>query len=94
VDSAVIYIKKDMDKKVDDGFKDFLKLCFRQPRKKLIKNLSFSYDKILLNDLFNKLKLKHDIRPHELKASLYSHLYKGIKNERRCTTSTNKYNDK
>jgi 16S rRNA (adenine1518-N6/adenine1519-N6)-dimethyltransferase len=89
VDSAVIHIEKDMSKKVDTEFKKFLKLCFCQPRKKLIKNLSSNFDKLILENIFNKLKLKHTIRPHELDASLYSLLYKGIHNGREYTTSTN-----
>ncbi|MCK5111436.1 MAG: 16S rRNA (adenine(1518)-N(6)/adenine(1519)-N(6))-dimethyltransferase RsmA [Arcobacteraceae bacterium] len=89
VDSAVIHIKKDMDKKVDDEFKKFLKLCFCQPRKKLLKNLSNDYDKTLLENIFDELELKQTIRPHEVEASLYSHIYKEIQNGRKHTTSTN-----
>lgn len=88
VDSAVIYIKKDIGKKVDTEFKKFLKLCFCQPRKKLIKNISSLLDMPLLEALFDKLELKHTIRPHEVEASLYSLLYKGINNGREHTTST------
>ena len=89
VDSAVIHIKKDMSKRVEDGFKKFLKLGFCQPRKKLIKNLSTQIDKLLLLNIFNKLNLDINIRPHELDASLYSLLYKGINNGREYTASTN-----
>jgi 16S rRNA (adenine1518-N6/adenine1519-N6)-dimethyltransferase len=89
VDSAVIHIKKDMKNKVDDEFKKFLKLCFCQPRKKLIKNLSANYDKFLLENIFDKFVLKQTIRPHEVEASLYSHIYKEIQNGRKHTTSTN-----
>jgi 16S rRNA (adenine1518-N6/adenine1519-N6)-dimethyltransferase len=89
VDSAVIHICKDTGKKVDTEFKKFLKLCFMQPRKKLIKNLSTQLDKTLLNNIFNKLGLCDNLRPHELDASLYSLLYKGINNGREHTTSTN-----
>jgi len=89
VDSAVIHIAKDMDKKVDTEFKKFLKLCFTQPRKKLIKNLSIQIDKVLLVDIFSKLGISDNLRPHELDASLYSLLYKGINNGREHTASTN-----
>ncbi len=89
VDSAVIYIKKDMNKKVSKEFKEFLKLCFMQPRKKLIKNIASCYDKTLLENIFDKLELKDTVRPHEVEASLYSLLYKGINNGREYTTSTN-----
>ncbi len=89
VDSAVVYIKKDLSKKVDREFKSFLKLCFSQPRKKLLKNLSINFDKFLLEKIFDKLELKHTVRPHEVEASLYSLLYKGINNGREHTASTN-----
>jgi len=88
VDSAVVHITKDMGKKVDTEFKKFLKLCFCQPRKMLMKNLSSEIDKSLLVNIFDKLSLKHTLRPHEVEASLYSLLYKGIQNGR-DTTSTN-----
>ena len=35
--SSILYIKKDMDVKLDKGFLKFLKVCFSQPRKKLFK---------------------------------------------------------
>jgi 16S rRNA (adenine1518-N6/adenine1519-N6)-dimethyltransferase len=89
VDSSVVYIKKDLSKRLDDGFSSFLKLCFSQPRKKLIKNLSSQYDKTLLENIFNKLGLKNTLRPHEVETSLYSLLYKGINNGRKYTASTN-----
>jgi 16S rRNA (adenine1518-N6/adenine1519-N6)-dimethyltransferase len=88
VDSAVIHIEKNMGKKVDNEFKKFLKLCFVQPRKKLIKNLSTQIDKQHLENIFNKLELNSSIRPHELNSSLYSLLYKGINNGREYATST------
>ena len=90
VDSAVIHIRKDMSKKVDKKLNTFLKLCFSQPRKKLLKNLSVNYDKNLLENIFDTLELKHNIRPHEVDASLYSHIYKEIQNGRKYTTSTDK----
>ena len=88
VDSAVIHITKDMGKKVDTEFKKFLKLCFVQPRKKLIKNISAQVDKNLLEKIFNKLGLSNTIRPHELDANLYSLLYKGIHNGRDTASTT------
>ncbi len=90
VESAIIYIKKDLNKSIDENFKKFLKICFSQPRKKLIKNLSSNFDKTLLEKIFNKLELVDTIRPHELEPSLYSLLYKGINNGREHTASTDK----
>lgn len=83
VDSAVIYIKKDLDKSVSIGFKKFLKGCFTQPRKKLIKNLSGFYNKKLLLDIFEQLNIPENIRPHEVNASLYSHIYTKVTNNGR-----------
>jgi len=83
VDSAVIYIKKDLTKSIDDKFKRFLKVAFSQPRKKLLKNLSTSYDKIVLNDIFQQLNIEQNSRPHEVDASLYSHIYKKVINNGR-----------
>ncbi|MEA3553011.1 MAG: 16S rRNA (adenine(1518)-N(6)/adenine(1519)-N(6))-dimethyltransferase RsmA [Campylobacterota bacterium] len=88
VDSAVIYIKKDMDKSVSDGFKKFLRGCFVQPRKKLVKNLSAFYNKNLLIDVFKELEIKETARPHEVDSSLYSHIYTKVTNngrEKSCT---------
>jgi 16S rRNA (adenine1518-N6/adenine1519-N6)-dimethyltransferase len=87
VDSAVIYIKKDMSKSVDVGFKKFLKGCFVQPRKKLIKNLSAYYDKSLLDKIFLELNIKETARPHEVDASLYSHIYTKVTQNGRQTTN-------
>ncbi|MEA2049828.1 MAG: 16S rRNA (adenine(1518)-N(6)/adenine(1519)-N(6))-dimethyltransferase RsmA [Campylobacterota bacterium] len=83
VDSAVIYIKKDLDKKVEDGFKKFLKIAFVQPRKLLIKNLSTSYGKDLLIKIFEEQGISKTARPHEVDASLYSHIYTKVTNNGR-----------
>ena len=78
VDSSVIYLKKDMDKSIDSEFKNFLKVAFSQPRKKLIKNLSSRYDKGSLINVFEKLDINQNLRPHEIQASLYSQIYKSL----------------
>ncbi len=83
VDSAVIYIKKDLDVKLENGFKKFLKTCFVQPRKVLIKNLSTSFNKELLVEIFNELNIKTTARPHEVDASLYSQIYTKVTNNGR-----------
>ena len=88
VDSAVIYIKKDLDKRIEEGFKQFLKVCFVQPRKKLIKNLSGHYDKELLIRIFNDLNIIETARPHEVDASLYSHIYTKVTNNGRDNNSS------
>jgi 16S rRNA (adenine1518-N6/adenine1519-N6)-dimethyltransferase len=82
VDSAVIYIKKDMQTKLSDGFKRFLKTCFISPRKKLIKNLSSAYDKKMLEKIFEEFNISLSLRPHEVDASLYSQIYTKVTNGR------------
>ena len=88
VDSAVIHIKKDMNKSVSTGFKKFLRGCFIQPRKKLIKNLSAFYNKNQLIKVFEELEIKETARPHEVDASLYSHIYTKVTNNGREQNST------
>ena len=88
VDSAVIYIKKDMDKKIDDDFNKFLKICFMQPRKKLIKNISSAYDKNLISSIFDELNIIENSRPHEVNASLYSQIYTKVKQNGRDNDRT------
>ena len=63
----------------DTDFEKFLRVAFRQPRKKLIKNLSLNYDKIILENIFNKLSISIMIRPHELATSNYQKLYNELK---------------
>lgn len=74
--SSILFIKKDMAKSIEKGFKDFLKAAFMQPRKKLSKNLSSKIDKVSLAKLFDELDIADNIRPHEVSASLYSQIYK------------------
>ena len=78
VNSSVIYLEKNMAEKFDDEFNKFLKFAFTQPRKKLIKNLSARYNKYELIELFEKLNIAENIRPHEVDASLYSQIYKQL----------------
>ena len=86
VDSSVIYIQKDMDKKLDFDFNKFLKVCFSQPRKKLTKNLFCAYEKELIESIFVQLDIKETARPHEVDASLYSHIYTKVKQNGRDKT--------
>ncbi len=76
--SSILYIKKDMGKTLDKGFKSFLKACFIQPRKKLSKNLSSIVAKIHVLKIFEELNLDDNIRPHQVCASLYSQMYKKV----------------
>ena len=85
VNSAVIYIKKDMTAKVDDDFKKFLKLSFTQPRNKLLRNLSARYNKDFVKSVLENLEVKENARPHEIDASLYMMIYKRIQDNGRRT---------
>ncbi|RBQ27121.1 MULTISPECIES: 16S rRNA (adenine(1518)-N(6)/adenine(1519)-N(6))-dimethyltransferase RsmA [Arcobacteraceae] len=80
--SSILYIKKDLSKKIDKDFNRFLKACFIQPRKKLSKNLSTLLDKNQILELFKELKIDDNLRPHEVCSSLYSQMYTKVKNGR------------
>jgi 16S rRNA (adenine1518-N6/adenine1519-N6)-dimethyltransferase len=82
--SSILYIKKDMSKKMDKDFNSFLKACFQQPRKKLSKNISSVVPKETILSLFEELGISDNIRPHEVSSSLYSQIYtKAIINGRK-----------
>ncbi len=77
VESAVILLKK-FKSKFDEDFSRFLKICFSQPRKTLYKNLSSSYDKSFLQQIFSRLDIVQNTRPHQLSTNDYHQLYKNI----------------
>ena len=82
VTSSILYIKKDLSKKIDKDFNKFLKVCFVQPRKKLSKNLSSIIEKSKISAIFEELNLNDNLRPHEVSSSLYSQMYTKVKNGR------------
>ena len=82
VTSSILYIKKDLSKKIDKDFNKFLKVCFVQPRKKLSKNLNSIIEKSKISTIFEELNLNDNLRPHEVNASLYSQMYTKVKNGR------------
>jgi len=77
VTSAILYIKKHNSLK-DKSFEQFLRIATKQPRKTLFKNLSASYDKEKLKDIFTQLQIKTTLRAHELELSKYHHLHKKL----------------
>jgi 16S rRNA (adenine1518-N6/adenine1519-N6)-dimethyltransferase len=77
VTSAILYINKNESLK-DKGFEEFLKSATKQPRKTIYKNLSSSYDKKRLDELFDELNLKKSVRAHELDLSVYHHFYNNL----------------
>ena len=77
IDSAVFLIEKRTDRS-DEDFEGMLRVAFKQPRKTLMKNLSVTYDKEMLQEVFNELEFTQTIRPHQLSTSDYHQLYKKI----------------
>ena len=82
VTSSVLYIKKDLSKKIDKDLNKFLKACFVQPRKKLSKNLGSLLEKSKILALYEELDLNDNLRPHEVSSSLYSQMHTKVKNGR------------
>ena len=78
VTSAVLLIEKEISRD-DQKFETFLKIAFSQPRKRLAKNLSSSFSKDIVNELFSKLELDSNLRPHEAETSIYHHIYNELK---------------
>ena len=63
----------------DEGFEEFLKAAFTQPRKKLIRNLSALMNMDALEEKFSALGMDTNIRPHEATVTQYENIYKFIK---------------
>jgi 16S rRNA (adenine1518-N6/adenine1519-N6)-dimethyltransferase len=80
VTSAVLLIEKKQSQN-DEKFEAFLRIAFAQPRKKLSKNLSVVFSKELVHQLFVKLELDSNLRPHEAETSIYHHIYNELKDK-------------
>ena len=80
VTSSVLFIRKE-NTEDDKNFEDFLKIAFKQPRKKLSKNLSVTFAKDTIERLFDSLGLKPNLRPHEAETTIYHHLYNELKKD-------------
>jgi 16S rRNA (adenine1518-N6/adenine1519-N6)-dimethyltransferase len=80
VTSAVLLIEKTQSRN-DEKFNAFLKIAFQQPRKKLSKNLSATFSKDIVSELFSRLELDSNIRPHEAETSIYHHIYNELKDK-------------
>ena len=74
VDSSVLLISKRTNRN-DEGFEEFLRAAFTQPRKTLHKNLSSRYDGTLLAQAYETLELEKTIRPHQLCTADFHRLY-------------------
>jgi len=78
VTSAVLLIEKNQSRD-DEKFESFLKVAFSQPRKKLFKNLVSVFSKDIVNQIFERLDLDTNLRPHEAETSIYHHIYNELK---------------
>jgi len=78
VTSAVLLIVKERSRD-DEKFESFLKVAFKQPRKKLSKNLMTVFSKDNVNQTFAKMDLDPNLRPHEAETSMYHHIYNELK---------------
>ena len=80
VTSAVIFFEKFKDS-FNDGFSNFLKKVFKQPRKTLLKNLSVFYEKNTLLSIFNKNKIDITLRAHQTDISTLLRLFTSLNEE-------------
>ena len=78
--SSILLIQKNRSED-DKEFEDFLKVAFKQPRKKLSKNLATHYSKDKIETLLQELEVSPTIRPHEAETSMYHHLYNELNKE-------------
>ncbi len=74
VTSSILLIRKKRSEDNSD-FEEFLKVAFKQPRKKLSKNLATHYNRDKIEALLQELEVSLTIRPHEAETSIYHHLY-------------------
>jgi len=75
--SSVLLIEKTTSQD-DKDFEDFLKVAFRQPRKKLLNNLAGKFSKDSVQKAFKELDLDANTRPHEASTSTYNKLFKTL----------------
>jgi len=80
VTSAVLLIEK-YHTKNSESFEVLLRVAFQQPRKKLSKNLMVAFPKDKIENLFDRLDLDPNLRPHEAETSIYHHLYNALKKD-------------
>ncbi|MEA3456055.1 MAG: 16S rRNA (adenine(1518)-N(6)/adenine(1519)-N(6))-dimethyltransferase RsmA [Campylobacterota bacterium] len=80
VTSAVLLIEKDHTEN-SESFEALLRVAFQQPRKKLSKNLMAAFPKDKIENLFDRLDLDPNLRPHEAETSIYHHLYNELKKD-------------
>ncbi len=79
VDSQIVVLERKPKKMFDDiDYQDFLKFisnCFIMKRKKLTNNLFRFFDKKIVNQAFDKLKINKDVRPQDLDLNQWHDLF-------------------
>jgi len=78
--SSVILFKK-FKPKYDEHYAKFLKVAFSQPRKTLFKNLSQRFEKNRIEQVFDKLNITKNIRPHQISEELFFEVFSELKGE-------------
>ena len=75
--STLLFIKKNknVNKIFNLYFEKFLKISFKQPRKKLLKNLILFYNKNLIESVFSQFNINTNIRPHQVATSIYHQIF-------------------
>jgi len=87
--SSVILFKK-FKTKYDEKYSKFLKVAFSQPRKTLFKNLSQHFDKLDIEQIFNRLNIEKNIRPHQISEELFYEVFSELKGETKNDNNTTK----
>lgn len=64
-----------------DDFYSFLNKCFKHPRKTLYNNLIESFDRNIINVMFEKNNLNFNIRPHQIDCRVFLKIYRDLKGE-------------
>ena len=75
--------------KYDEKYSKFLKVAFSQPRKTLFKNLSQHFDKLDIEQIFNRLNIEKNIRPHQISEELFYEVFSELKGETKNGKSKN-----
>ena len=83
VDSVVLLIEMNLQKKINGELIKLLRAGFKQPRKTLQNNLKNyrAVDKQVLSEIFKDLKLTEKSRAHELSLGQWEHLLKLLNKE-------------
>lgn len=66
---------KEIDKIFNLSFKNFLKISFKQPRKRFFNNLISFYNKDVVQLIFAHFNIDKNIRPHEVTTSIYHQIF-------------------